>query len=364
MGYPLVLALLLCSLHRARAGEPDVFPDEDVVPQCITLDVFWSEPPPIHLHVQPGSLINVTNLVDLGPQLTNTFTTFQVALPIGQKFTFAYNTIAKPFTVFVSRPMEVGPGKTDCLPGQSTSESLSTAPSPPPPPPPPSTSPPSTTTVTPIVPPPTTHSVSSAPSSSIPSSSAPSSSAPNSSASSAPTSGFMTSTVPTSPQSDFTQSASPSNSNVVAGAAKTFPVGPVVGSILAVAAAILVGIAVLWYCHRRRQSMPLSPNLQPVPTHIPAASPNMSAADIHQAPAVSMDPGHLRGPFTPAAYQESFSTHSLTPTKSSLMEGNTSSAGPAAGETRTTISGSVSGIGSPQYLARFSTSEEMPPAYH
>ena len=73
-----------------------------------------------HLHVQPDSNITAHNLVDLELQ-TGKSTNFTVALPIGQprrflislirqlislfiigqNFTFAYNTIADQFTVFV-----------------------------------------------------------------------------------------------------------------------------------------------------------------------------------------------------------------------------------------------------------------------
>ncbi|KAJ7479783.1 hypothetical protein FB451DRAFT_1449094 [Mycena latifolia] len=71
------------------------------LPQCSTLTALWAQPPPIDLHVQPDDSITIVNLVDLGVQ-NNSFTTFEVALPIGQNFSFAYNTIAQPLTVFQS----------------------------------------------------------------------------------------------------------------------------------------------------------------------------------------------------------------------------------------------------------------------
>ncbi|KAJ7263628.1 hypothetical protein B0H12DRAFT_1230915 [Mycena haematopus] len=99
MRLSLILSLL-GTILATRAADPDVFPSEFIVPQCTVLEVVWGQPPPIHLHVQPSNLINVTNLVDLGLQ-NGTSTTFPVTLQIGQNFTFAYNTIADQFTVFV-----------------------------------------------------------------------------------------------------------------------------------------------------------------------------------------------------------------------------------------------------------------------
>ncbi|KAJ6624715.1 hypothetical protein B0H10DRAFT_2430762 [Mycena sp. CBHHK59/15] len=74
---------IFCALRPTNAGDLDVIPQESVVPQCSLLTVRWGQTPPLHLHVQPEALINVTNLVDLGVQ-DGTSTTFQVALPLGK----------------------------------------------------------------------------------------------------------------------------------------------------------------------------------------------------------------------------------------------------------------------------------------
>ncbi|KAJ7244370.1 hypothetical protein C8J57DRAFT_1525222 [Mycena rebaudengoi] len=175
---------------------------------------------PQHLHVQPEALINVTNLVDLGNQ-TGTSTTFVVALPLGQRFSFAYNTIAQPFLVYVSNVMQVGTGSTDCL-GLNPS-SVSHAPS----------------------------SVSHAPSSV--------SNAPSSSSSS---NSFSTSSVLASPASESAGSASNTPSSK-----SQFPVGAIVGIVLAVLAVILIALAAFWIMHRRsmRQILNIQASIPPPP---------------------------------------------------------------------------------------------------
>ncbi|KAJ6462177.1 hypothetical protein C8R45DRAFT_1027517 [Mycena sanguinolenta] len=119
MKLSLLLFLFGTTIFSIRAADPDVFPSEFLVPQCTVLEVAWGQP---HLHVQPSNLINVTNLVDLGLQ-NGTSTTFPVTLEIGQNFTFAYNTIADQFTIFVSDLMQVSAGNASCLPGQSSAPS-------------------------------------------------------------------------------------------------------------------------------------------------------------------------------------------------------------------------------------------------
>ncbi|KAJ7747116.1 hypothetical protein DFH07DRAFT_962587 [Mycena maculata] len=240
---PQLLVLLFWTI-TTRAGDPDVFPSEGVVPQCTVLKAVWSQPPPIHLHVQPGDSITLTNLVDLGLQ-NSTFTTFQVALPIGQNFTFAYNTIANQFLVFQSDLMQVGPGSTDCLTEQTgpTASPLTVTP------PGPSKS--STFTVQ-NAPPPTVQSMtaSGAPrtTSSTNGSSATfplGSSASSTSASSTSTSTGITATMSTSPPVAPASAAAASSSKDV------FPVGAVVGSVCTLAFIILLGVAAFWYWHRR-----------------------------------------------------------------------------------------------------------------
>ncbi|KAJ7199702.1 hypothetical protein GGX14DRAFT_572732 [Mycena pura] len=128
MGWLSPVLLFVCCLRVARAGDLDVLPQQSIVTQCTTLTVLWSQPPPIHLHVQPNDSITLTNLVDLGVQ-NSSFTTFQIMYLAGQSFTFAYNTLANQFSVFQSSLMQVGPGTTDCLdaprPVSSTSISAS-----------------------------------------------------------------------------------------------------------------------------------------------------------------------------------------------------------------------------------------------
>ncbi|KAJ6600495.1 hypothetical protein DFH09DRAFT_1128365 [Mycena vulgaris] len=104
--------LLLSGLCTIRAAGVDVIPREATVPQCAMLKILWSQAPPIHLHVKLGD--SITNLVDLGLR-NNMSTTFEVALPIGQIFRFALNTITDQLTIFQSGVMEVRPGNTDCL---------------------------------------------------------------------------------------------------------------------------------------------------------------------------------------------------------------------------------------------------------
>ncbi|CAK5276557.1 unnamed protein product [Mycena citricolor] len=103
-----LLALSLFFATRGIcAGHLDVLPQETTVPQCSTLEVLWDQPSPIHLHVQPNLLINVTNLFDLGIQ-NGTFTTYQVALPVASMMT-------------------VGPGTTECLSNGNPSSSASSS---------------------------------------------------------------------------------------------------------------------------------------------------------------------------------------------------------------------------------------------
>ncbi|KAJ7681258.1 hypothetical protein B0H17DRAFT_1138552 [Mycena rosella] len=229
----LALPLLLCGLHTTLAADPDVFPGDANVPQCTMLTVLWSQP---HLHVQPGNLINVTNLVDLGPQLNNTFIKFDVALKIGQNFSFAYNTIKDPFTVFQSNVMQVVSGTTDCLPGHSSSSS-------------------------------------SAPSFNVSGASSTISNIPP------PSSSISTSSTTVAAQTST--------------AKKPFPIAPVVGSVCALAGIIIgVGLAFCWTS--RRRSRRLRASLHPVPEeHM--SSPHVPV--LVQAPIVSR--GQPGGPITP-----------------------------------------------------------------
>ncbi|CAK5274332.1 unnamed protein product [Mycena citricolor] len=122
-----LLALSLFFATRGIcAGHLDVLPQETIVPQCSTLEVLWDQPVRNHLHVQPNLLINVTNLFDLGIQ-NGTFTTYQVALPVGQNFSFAYNTLANQFLVFQSSMMTVGAGTAECLSNGNPSSSASSS---------------------------------------------------------------------------------------------------------------------------------------------------------------------------------------------------------------------------------------------
>ncbi|KAJ7755771.1 hypothetical protein B0H14DRAFT_413587 [Mycena olivaceomarginata] len=250
----------------ARASDPDVFPSEFLVPQCTVLKAVWGQPPPIHLHIQPGSDITVHNLVDLGLQ-SGTSTDFTVALPIGQNFTFAYNTIANQFLVFVSSLMQVGPGTTDCLQG---SEDTTT-----PPPPPPqttgSTKAPPTTSPTKAPPTSTTDATPTTTSKSSPTTADSTSSVSNpSSTPSAPS-------APSSQAADFAPSSTSASQGIVPvatasvgspKAAAAFPVGPVVGSVCALAVVILIALAIfLWYWNRRSKRMLAYLNPEPEHNH-------------------------------------------------------------------------------------------------
>ncbi|KAF8212719.1 hypothetical protein K438DRAFT_1805000 [Mycena galopus ATCC 62051] len=213
------LALFLFGIiFTAYAADPQVFPTESIVPQCATLQVVWGQPPPLHLHVQPDNLINVTNLVDLGLQ-NGTSTTYQVNLPIGQNFTFAYNTIANQFTVFLSNMMQVGPGNTSCLAGSQTSTS------------PPATSSPNAPSTTPSSS--SANSDTTSQSLSVPSSSSASSSFSSSGSS---TSIGLSPTFSSSPSSS---AASPPASSPSSGSTKVFPSG-VVGTAYALLAGIIL----------------------------------------------------------------------------------------------------------------------------
>ncbi|KAJ6542519.1 hypothetical protein DFH09DRAFT_1322372 [Mycena vulgaris] len=317
MGSSLLLALLLCYMHSTHAADPDVFPDEVVVRQCATLDVIWSQPPPIHLQVQYDTLINVKNLVDLGPQLANSFTTFQVALPIGHNFSFVYSTIADPFTVFISRLMQVAPGTTDCLPGQ----------------------------------------VSSVPS-----------------APSAPTVVCTTSAVSPTPQSQSTQSPSSSNSAFPVG----LVVGSVYA--LAGVLLMGIAVLWLSRRHRRSETRYLQSVPNQIPTTRPSmsAADLQQSPSLLVDPGYPRRPMRRPAPPSPvreasppraypvvaysaAAYPggpfpESFSTHTRSPT---IIGRYTSSPGGAAGD-----NGSISGKGPPPrpHSFRVDNSEEMPPA--
>ncbi|KAJ7741203.1 hypothetical protein DFH07DRAFT_1064052 [Mycena maculata] len=263
----LVLLLLLCEPRTARAGDLDVLPQDFVVPQCSTVTALWSQPPPIHLHVQPGDSITITNLVDLGIQ-NGSFTTFPVALPLGQNFSFAYNTLADQFSVFQSSVMQVGPGTTDCLPSQ------------------PSNLPP-----------------------------------------------VSSSAMPTRSPSG---TASPSfvakpDSSSSASSKQGFPVGGIIGTVCAIAAIFLVGLAVFWRAHKR--SMRLLAELQ---TDRERAAPSAPAPKFF-APIINR-----RGvPVTP--YRES-APPLPSPTKSMLAR----SEGSSSSGSRETIGLPVPMVVSPQ----------------
>ncbi|KAJ6540602.1 hypothetical protein B0H19DRAFT_332498 [Mycena capillaripes] len=290
----------------ARAGDPDVFPSEFLVPQCSVLKAVWGQPPPLHLHVQPGNDITVHNLVDLGLQ-SGTSTDFTVALPIGQNFTFAYNTIANQFLVFVSSLMQVGPGTTECLPG---SEHTTT----PPPPPPPTTTPPKTTPPTTI--PPTTSPTTAPPTTTTtdapPATTSKGSSTTQDSTSSASNASSMLSG-PSSQVADFVPSSTSASQGVVpvatastgnSTAAAAFPVGPVVGSVCGLAVVILIALAIfLWYWNRRSKRMLayLNPEAERNP-HAPTMTGAMTShSEMSQQVPFSLPMG---GSITP--YQESF----------------------------------------------------------
>ncbi|KAJ6493430.1 hypothetical protein C8R45DRAFT_928181 [Mycena sanguinolenta] len=198
-----LLFLFGTTIFSTHAADPDVVPSGFLVPQCTVLEVAWKQP---HLHVQPSNLINVTNLVDLGIQ-NGTSTTFPVTLKIGQNFTFAYNTIADQFTVFVCfggkhqlsarTKLRVGTQQW----GKSITEHSSSA------------------------------SQSSSGQSSVPSSEASQSLSSTSSASSESSA---------SQSSSSTSTSASSSPSVGSGSAKAFPVGAVAGSVSALAVIILL----------------------------------------------------------------------------------------------------------------------------
>ncbi|KAJ7720171.1 hypothetical protein B0H16DRAFT_1700007 [Mycena metata] len=221
----LVLVIpLLCS-QLCRAFGVGVFPDESNVPQCTTLQASWDA---THLHVQPGSAINVSNLVDLGV-LDTSSTNFTVALPIGQQFSFAFNTLADPFTVYTSDPMTVTAGTADCLPvgGQS---------------PPPITSQRSTATSTP---PPTSHSISMS------------------------SGGFGL--TPSSLSATKTSSGS---------SKAAFPIAAVVGPVCALVVVIFLGLALFWAWHRRSVKLILNGLAEPEAPPVAAPAPNYPSISV------------------------------------------------------------------------------------
>ncbi|KAJ7161993.1 hypothetical protein C8R43DRAFT_947479 [Mycena crocata] len=250
----LVLPFLLCGLRTARAGDLDVFPQETVVPQCSTQTVLWSKP---HLHVQPGDSITLTNLVDLGVQ-NGSFTTFQVALPIGQSFSFAYNTLAEQFTVLQSSIMQVGPGTTDCLVQQSSSST----------------------------------------------SLEPGSNPGPSGGGTSPTATYVSSksVAPSSTASNVIAAGAPESA--VSSAKPPFPIGAVIGIVAAIAGAILIGLALFWQSHRRSMKRLADLHADSERSLPSAPGTNLFAVMTHRG----------RGPITP--YQESASSPSKAPTKS------------------------------------------------
>ncbi|KAF8212721.1 hypothetical protein K438DRAFT_1957338 [Mycena galopus ATCC 62051] len=269
---------LFGAILATRAADPDVFPTESLVPQCSTLEVVWGQPPPLHLHVQPDSLINVTNLVDLGLQ-NGTSTNFQVNLPIGQNFTFVYNTIANQFTVFISNMMQVGPGTTDCL-GTSASSSGQSSTS--------------------------------------------SSSGPSSSSS---PSGSSVSVPPTASASSSSTALPTASSSTT----KAFPVGAVVGSVCALAAVIFITSMI--FCYKRTRSRTPLPNPESSATFAGPPSSmwisstgfpstvGYSEADMAQVPAsgVAPYPGSQEHPkMQRFRHQNSSNTVLPTPTTETL----------------------------------------------
>ncbi|KAJ6462730.1 hypothetical protein DFH09DRAFT_1113764 [Mycena vulgaris] len=251
------LFLFLLAATTIRAADVAVFPEEFIVPQCSMLKASRKQ---THLHVQPGDSIAVSNLVDLGVQ-NNAFTTFQVALsigesenpvtfwklmgPSGQNFTFAFNTIADQFTVFqfereiqFADVMQVGPGTTDCLtasaPRSTTSSTFISA----------------RTSKDTIVP----KTTQSPPARSITRDPA------SSTGSSAPVTSISLSTqsISDGPATNSGSSASESSSPAITsasigsatGSTRMFPIGVVVGSICGLAGIILLGLALFWH-HRR-----------------------------------------------------------------------------------------------------------------
>ncbi|KAJ7046208.1 hypothetical protein C8F04DRAFT_1227414 [Mycena alexandri] len=249
----LVIPLLLSQL--CQASGVGVFPDESNVPQCTTLEASWDATPPIHLHVQPGSTINVSNLVDLGV-LDTSLTSFMVALPIGQQFSFAFNTLADPFTVYTSDPMTVTAGTADCLGGQSS------------PRPPPITPQTSTATTTPSAPtpPPTSHSTST---SSGGSGLTPSFlSATNASTAVSAAGNVLLSSSPASVSVSALAVASPTSGSSKA----ALPIAAVVGPICALFVVIFLGLALFWVWHRRSMRLILDglPEAEAHPTAAPA----------------------------------------------------------------------------------------------
>ncbi|KAF7362938.1 hypothetical protein MVEN_00644800 [Mycena venus] len=282
-------------MHRAE-GSMGTAPS-NCTPIQIPIPAFLTMGVSQHLHVQPGSDITVHNLVDLGLQ-SGTSTDFTVTLPIGQNFTFAYNTIADQFTVFLSSLMQVGPGTTDCLPG---SEGSTTSP---PPPLPPTTSP----TTSPTKAPPTTSTNDAPPTTT---SKSPSITHDSTSSASTPSS---TVSGPSSQAADFEPSSTSASQGIVpvatasAGSSKAaaaFPVGPVVGSVCALAVVILIALAIfLWYWNRRSKRILAYLNPQREREHdqrAPATSTMTLNSEMAQHAPLTLP---MRGDIPP--YQESF----------------------------------------------------------
>ncbi|KAJ7113005.1 hypothetical protein C8R44DRAFT_882041 [Mycena epipterygia] len=277
----LVLPLLLCGLP-VHAGDPNVSPQEAIVPQCFHADGYMVS------DSSPRKTAAFYNLVDLGIQ-NGTFTTFQVGLPIGQNFSFAYNTLADQFTVFTSSVMQVGSGTTDCLPQSPPITSK------------PSSSPSSSSPVAdPSTPPSTPSSTPQSTSVAIlPGSSKPATGGSNtaSSASSASSS---------APQSAFTAVAQNSAAaSTTSGSSKSaFPVGAIVGIVCVVAAVIIIALLLFWNSHRR--SMKLLAELRSDPER--TAAPKLSAPIIRRGPSDPITPYQENATPRPTSTNKSFFT--------------------------------------------------------
>ncbi|KAJ7487287.1 hypothetical protein B0H11DRAFT_1913449 [Mycena galericulata] len=268
--------LLLCGLRSARAGALDVLPQELIVPQCSTLTALWSQ---THLHVQPDAFINITNLVDLGVQ-NGTFTTFVVALPLGQNFSFAYNTLADQFTVFQSAELQVGAGTTNCLPTHPGN-------------------------ITPN------------PGSSAPSASSTGTASTESTSPSLTASNSVSSPVQSTPAAIVPESAAAS------GASKqVFPVGAIVGIVGAIVALFLIGFALFWRSHRR--SMKLLADLR--------SDRERSAPKGVSAPAISQIIDRRRSAAI-IPFEERAPSGPISPSKSMLVRSAQSQS--SSGETTT-----------------------------
>ncbi|KAJ6589306.1 hypothetical protein B0H19DRAFT_1226866 [Mycena capillaripes] len=260
-GLGLVLLFLLSGLRSVSAGDLDVLPQETIVPQCTTITALWSQTPPIHLHVQPDDSITITNLVDLGVQ-NDSFTTFKVTLPLGQNFSFAYNTLADPFAVFQSNVMQVGPGTSDCLDAllaPTISESNSNTPS---------------TSLAGI---------------------------------STPTTASTSNSPPATPV------VAPETATASSGISRPltpFPVGAVIGILCAIATVVLIALAAFWRVHRR--AMKRLADLH--------ADPEGSAPSAAPAPKF-FAPIFGRGREDPIPYNESAPPPPSSPTKSTLKRG-------------------------------------------